>query len=323
MLQNYQYFITLAETLNISHAAQKLYISHQCLSRYLKTLEHECGLTLFERKPAFTLTYAGQTLLEAFREIERIEKNAEQSLEELRTGNSGEIHFGITEGRLRIFFPDLLKRFQEQFPDETLKAVSAPTSEMLDMLLENKLDLVLGGLTRRTVPTLDFKRVMDEDLYLVVSDNLLRTYFAADYPACKEAFIQGADLRLFEALPFTAAHKGFNSRTILDEFLQTSGISLNIVYEANQPDLLHILTSNDYACSFCLSMYLPNIKKLNQMCPPNNQLNVFPIKGLTAKNSIFLISQKGKYFPQYTKSLIKLVRQMCKDEYSLPRLTDQ
>ncbi len=323
MLQNYQYFITLAETLNISHAAQKLYISHQCLSRYLKTLEHECGLTLFERKPTFALTYAGQTLLEAFREIERIEKNTEQSLEELRTGNSGEIHFGITEGRLRIFFPDLLKRYQEQFPDVTLKAVSAPTSEMLDMLLENKLDLVLGGSTRRTAPALEFKRVMDEDLYLVVSDNLLRTHFPEDYPACKKTFAQGADLRLFEGLPFTAAHTGFNSRTILDDFLQANGISLNIVYEANQPDLLHILTSNDYACSFCLSMYLPNIKKLNQMCPPDNQLNVFPIKDLTAKNSIFLISQKGKYFPQYTKSLIKLVRQMCKDEYTLPRLTDQ
>lgn len=323
MLQNYQYFITLAETLNISHAAQKLYISHQCLSRYLKTLEHECGLTLFERKPTFALTYAGQTLLEAFREIERIEKNAEQSLEELRTGSSGEIHFGITEGRLRIFFPDLLKRYQEQFPNVTLKAVSAPTSEMLDMLLENKLDLVLGGLTRRTSPALEFKRVMDEDLYLVVSDNLLRTHFPADYPACKEAFAKGADLRLFEGMPFTAAHTGFNSRTILDEFLQANGISLNIVYEANQPDLLHILTSNDYACSFCLSMYLPNIRKLNQMCPPDNQLNVFPIKDLTAKNSIFLISQKGKYFPQYTKALIKLVRQMCRDEYTLPCPGDQ
>ena len=323
MLQNYQYFITLAETLNISHAAQKLYISHQCLSRYLKTLEHECGLTLFERKPTFALTYAGQTLLEAFREIERIEKNAAQSLEVLRTGNSGEIHFGITEGRLRIFFPDLLKRYQEQFPNVTLKAVSAPTSEMLDMLLENKLDLVLGGLTRRTSPALEFKRVMDEDLYLVVSDNLLRTHFPADYPACKEAFANGADLRLFEGMPFTAAHTGFNSRTILDEFLQANGILLNIVYEANQPDLLHILTSNDYACSFCLSMYLPNIRKLNQMCPPDNQLNVFPIKDLTAKNSIFLISQKGKYFPQYTKALIRLVRQMCRDEYTLSCPGDQ
>ena len=323
MLQNYQYFITLAETLNISHAAQKLYISHQCLSRYLKTLEHECGLTLFERKTTFALTYAGQTLLEAFREIERIEKNAAQSLEELRTGNSGEIHFGITEGRLRIFFPDLLKRYQEQFPNVTLKAVSAPTSEMLDMLLENKLDLVLGGLTRRTSPALEFKRVMDEDLYLVVSDNLLRTHFPADYPACKGAFANGADLRLFEGMPFTAAHTGFNSRTILDEFLQANGISLNIVYEANQPDLLHILTSNDYACSFCLSMYLPNIRKLNQMCPPDNQLNVFPIKDLTAKNSIFLISQKGKYFPQYTKALIRLVRQMCRDEYTLSCPGDQ
>ena len=324
MLQNYLYFITLAETLNISHAAQKLYISHQCLSRYLKTLEHECGLTLFERKPTFALTYAGQTLLDAFREIERIEKNTQQSLDDLKAGNSGVIQFGITEGRLRIFFPELLKRYQNLFPGVTLKAVSAPTSEMLDMLLENKLDLVLGSLTQRSSSSLTFHHVMDEDLYLVVSDHFLRSKFPDSYPPCKESFAaNGVDLRLFEGLPFTAAHRGFNSRTIIDAFLQENNIALNIVYEANQPDLLHLLASNDYACSFCLSMYLPNIRKLNQMCPPDNHLNVFPIKDLTAKNPIFLISQKKRYLPQYTKALIKLICQMCRDEYSLSALNAQ
>lgn len=49
----------LAETKNISKAAEKLYVSHQCLSRYLKNLEDECGLMLFQRKPTLELTYAG------------------------------------------------------------------------------------------------------------------------------------------------------------------------------------------------------------------------------------------------------------------------
>ena len=73
MLQNYHYFLVLSETLNISKAAEKLYISHQCLSRYLKNLEDECGLTLFERKPKLTLTYAGQILPESLREIGRVD----------------------------------------------------------------------------------------------------------------------------------------------------------------------------------------------------------------------------------------------------------
>ena len=83
------------------------------------------------------------------------------------------------------------------------------------------------------------------------------------------------------------------------------------MYEANQPDLLHLMTAQDYAASFSLSMYLPNIQVINRTAPSDNQLNIFPIKGLKTKNSIFLVSQKGKYFPGYTKELIQLIRRQC------------
>lgn len=38
MLNKYLYFMTIAEELSISKAAQKLFISHQGLSLYLKNL---------------------------------------------------------------------------------------------------------------------------------------------------------------------------------------------------------------------------------------------------------------------------------------------
>ena len=164
MLQNYQYFLTLAETLNISQAAKQLFISHQCLSRYLKTLESECGLMLFERKPSLSLTYAGETLLAAFRQIQRIEQDTLSQLEEIQDGTSGEVRIGITEGRLRIFFPRLLESYQPLFPNVTLRVTSAPTAQMLDRLLENKLDLVLGSPTGQFNPALDYSAVLNETL---------------------------------------------------------------------------------------------------------------------------------------------------------------
>ena len=312
MIQNYEYFLTLAETLNISHAAQKLYISHQCLSRYLKNLENECGLTLFERKPSFTLTYAGQVLLESLRDIQRIEQNTQHALRELKTGASGEIRLGVTEGRLRIFLPALLKSYRADFPDVVVRAIGAPTSQMQVMLQENKLDLALGGYTGKQVPGLEYNMVLEEDLYIVVSDNLLRTYFHDSYPACLDTFrAEGVDLKQFEGIPFCTAGKDFNSRVMLDNYLQKHSIDLNIIYEASQPDFLNTLTASDFACSPCLSMYLPNLQTLNRSNPPENQLHAFRIKGMNEKNPLFLISQRGKYFPQYTKAMIKLIRKQC------------
>lgn len=313
MLQNYEYFLALAETQNISRAAERLYVSHQCLSRYLKTLEEECGLTLFERKPSLSLTYAGQVLLEGLREVQRVEQSTKLELTDLKNGSTGVVRLGITEGRLRIVLPDLLKRYQSAFPGVTLKASSAPTSEMLDQLLENKLDLVLGGTTDRTAPNLAYDTILEEDLYLVVSDNLLRQYFPDDFPACKREFSAGADLSRFREMPFCAAARGYNSRTIVDDLMQKSDTALNIIYEANQPDLLHMMTAQDYAASFCLSMYLPNIRTLNRTAPADDQLNIFPIRGLTVRNPIFLISQRGRYFPRYTKELIRMIRRQCRD----------
>lgn len=311
MLQNYEYFLALAETQNISRAAQTLFVSHQCLSRYLKTLEQECGLTLFERKPSLTLTYAGQLLLDALRQVQRVEQNTTQALTELRSGNTGVVRLGLTEGRLRIFLPELLKRYQQAFPGVTLKAVSDPSTVMLQALLDNQLDLVLGGTLRRLSPELEYTTVLEEDLYLVVSDGLLRQYFPDSYPACKEVFATGADIRLFQKMPFCAAAKGYHSRAMVDDLLQKMDVSLDIIYEGNQPDLLHIMTAQDYAASFCLSMYLPHIHSLNRAAPADDQLHIFPLLGLTEKNSVFLISQRGKFFPRYTKELIRLIQAQC------------
>lgn len=311
MLQNYEYFLTLAETKNISKAAEKLYVSHQCLSRYLKNLEDECGLTLFQRKPTLELTYAGTVLADSMREIQRIEQDTRRKLTDLKDGSTGAVRLGVTEGRLRIFLPGLIKAYQEMFPGVMLRAVSAPTKELLELLVDNKLDLVLGSPTDRVIPNLEYLTIMEEDLYLVVSDSLLQQYFPDSYPECKEEFYNGADIRLFQNVPFCAATKGYNSRSIIDEFLQTTNTTIRIIYEANQPDLLHLMTAHDYAASFSLSMYLPHIHSLNQSLPEGHKLNVFPIKGLSRKNPIFLIYRKGTYLPNYTKALIGLIQRQC------------
>ena len=64
--------------------------------------------------------------------------------------------------------------------------------------------------------------------------------------------------------------------------------------------------AHDDAASFSLSMYLPHIHSLNQSLAEGHKLNVFPIKGLSRKNPIFLIYRKGTYLPNYTKVLIGL-----------------
>ncbi len=69
-LRHLRYFMTLAETLNFTRAAETLYISQSTLSQQISALEEELGCKLFERNRRQTkLTSEGQALLAEAREV--------------------------------------------------------------------------------------------------------------------------------------------------------------------------------------------------------------------------------------------------------------
>lgn len=305
MLNNYEYFLVLSEELNISNAAKRLFISHQCLSKYLKGIEENYGVSFFERKPKFALTPAGKAMLETLRQIELAEQNLENQLTDIKEAKSGTINFGITEGRYSILVPKLLKEFHDIYPKVKLNIHRATSPKMQEMVLDNSLDLFLSGISNLTTHNLKYEIVLNEQMYIVISDNLLKQYFPHNYPECKANFAKGVDLTLFQEVPFVLNEKNFNSRILLDRHLSELGISLNCINELTQPDIHYLLCAEDYAASFCLTMYLSGINQLNQFNNSKSHLNVFPIANFTAENPLALIYHKNKKFPSYTHDLKK------------------
>lgn len=311
MINNYKYFLILSEELNISNAAKRLFISHQCLSKYIKGLEEQYGVSFFERKPKIALTPAGKVMLETLREIELAEQNLENQLVDIKEAKSGIINFGITEGRYSILVPKLLKEFHDLYPKVELNIYRGTSPKMQEMILDNSLDLFLSGISNITTHNLKYDILLNEQMYIVISDNLLKKYFSNNYPKCKETFEKGVDLRLFQEVPFVLNKRNFNSRILLDKHLSELGISLNCISELTQPDIHYLLCAEDYAASFCLTMYLSGINQLNKFNNTNSYLNVFPIANFTAENPLALIYHKNKKFPSYTKELKKIIKKFC------------
>lgn len=69
-LRHLKYFVAVAENLNFSRAAVRLYISQPALSRQIKDLEKELSVMLFLRQPdGLKLTEAGKFFLEQAKDI--------------------------------------------------------------------------------------------------------------------------------------------------------------------------------------------------------------------------------------------------------------
>lgn len=71
-LRHIRYFVTLAETLNFTRAADLLYISQSALSQQVADMESELGVRLFRRtKRSVELTGSGQVMLTESRKVLR------------------------------------------------------------------------------------------------------------------------------------------------------------------------------------------------------------------------------------------------------------
>lgn len=69
-LRHLRYFVVVAENLNLTRAAEKLFIAQPPLTRAIKQLEEEVGAELFIRKPrGLQLTTGGEYFLEQARQI--------------------------------------------------------------------------------------------------------------------------------------------------------------------------------------------------------------------------------------------------------------
>lgn len=313
-MATYSYFIVLCEEMSFSKAAERLYISRQYLSKYVKNLEREYGVEFFEDSRKLVLTPAGKIFLETARRINLLENNLTAEMAELRQTKQGTIKFAITDGRYRILFPKLINEFKQSYPNVSVFARSDLYQQPEDLLLNNEIDFaIINGRPHRT-SLFDISTLLNETLYMIISDNLLEQYFPGSYPSCKERFSKGAELKEFANVPFILNYSNPNYRTrkMLEAYAEAENYHLNCVLEMTQNDLHIECAAKDIGACFSWSMYAPIAQRMNER---GASLNLFPLKGFLRANELCLISRKNKILPKYTKDFIRLIQSKMK-QYS-------
>lgn len=220
------------------------------------------------------------------------------------------LRVGTTEGRFRMIMPELIREFQKVCPDIQLDARIGNAEQLREMLVSGDLDLAFSGISPMAPECISKEMVFDERLYLVISDDLMKKYFAEDYAECIEAFQKGADLRRFQGIPFCRSLPNLHCMQILDHVLESYGITLNCIHVSGHFDLHQELAVSNYAACFCLSMYVPHLRKMNEM--GENKLHLFPILDLNETNPVYLLRNQEREEADGREVFAGLVRDWCR-----------
>ncbi|MDY3906102.1 MAG: LysR family transcriptional regulator [Lawsonibacter sp.] len=143
-LRTLRYFITVAQELNITRAAEKLNMSQPPLSNQIRGLEEELGVRLFIRgKRRLTLTDEGSLLLRRAVQLLDLADKTRQELATMKDGISGTICLGMVEGRAPYLSARWISGFREEFPLVRYSLWNGSSDDVLDRLHKGLADLAV------------------------------------------------------------------------------------------------------------------------------------------------------------------------------------
>jgi DNA-binding transcriptional LysR family regulator len=142
-LRHLRYFIAVAEEGHVTRAAERLGMQQPPLSQQIRALERELDAQLFRRKPrGVELTEAGRALLADARTIFAQLDHAVAATRRTARGEEGRLGVGFTSSApFHPFVPRVIRAFREAFPRVALTLEESGTTELIDGLRHDRIDL--------------------------------------------------------------------------------------------------------------------------------------------------------------------------------------
>jgi len=225
-LRHIRYFLAVAEERNFTRAAKKVGIGQPPLSQQIRALEDELETPLFHRlSRGAELTSAGKAFLpEALSILQQAERAKHVALLGAK-GQVGQLRVGFTSSAIfRPIVPAIVRAFHQRHPEVELSLTENDTTQLLQLLAENKVDVTFVRPGRRNPEQVDIYRFKDESSMAVL---------ASTHPLAKRRAIRLSALSKepFVIFPRTAG------ASLFDEVIGSchrSGFDPVIVHEAPQ-----------------------------------------------------------------------------------------
>lgn len=234
-----KYFLAVAREKNISKAAKSLHLSQPTLSKQLKGLEEELGVTLFERgNREIRLTEEGLFLLSRGNEILNL---VEKTTINLRKDEvvTGEIYVGGGETRAMSLIAKVTKRMMDDYPEIKLYLYSGNADDVMEKLDNGLLDfgVVVNPTNKQKYKSISLPQT--DKWGLLVRSN----HFLAENEAITPEDLRGVPLLISQ------------QRLVSDQISEWFGNNLDQLHIVGSYNLLYnasLMVEEGVGCALCI-----------------------------------------------------------------------
>lgn len=218
----YLAFIKTVEYGSFTRAAELLNYSQSGVSRMINDLEKEWGVTLLERSRAgVRLTSAGAELLADARKLCDEYTRLQTRVDDLRGVRSGIIRVGTFSSVATHWLPNIIKRFQKDYPGIDYELLLGDYTEIEEWIAEGRVDCGFLRLPTRA----------EFECFSLEKDRLL-AILPKEHPLAE---LDKVPLEALSGEPFMLLEKGANAE--VSEIFERNRLSPRV----------HFTTWDDYA----------------------------------------------------------------------------
>ncbi|WII39937.1 LysR family transcriptional regulator [Paenibacillus thiaminolyticus] len=279
------YFVTVADQLSYSKAAQKLHISQPSLSNAIKNLEQEVGSPLLERSTRkIELTDAGKVLYNKSLQLLSHMNILKKEMQEVRLTGSGELIIGMIES-VRHWVPKVIREYQGRFPSIRIKLIEVLSRKaVIDSLRKYHTHLII---TNQCIEEDDIESLplYKEKLVLVLH---------RDHPLSAKESITFSELA---EEPFIISMEGFQTREDILEAFALEEAAPNIQFEIERFETALTLVRENLGVAIIPENYLVE--------PKDASIVRKTIDSPALERTVYLTYMKNRYLAPAVQSFLE------------------
>ncbi len=300
------YFTVVAEEQNVSHAAQKLYISQQSLSNHIKHLEEELQVKLFERTPRLSLTYAGQCTLRTAREILKLQKQLYDTIDDIKDEKIGSLIIGTTHVRARTYLTEIIPSFLNIYPQVQLETVADRRMKVWEMLLQEKLDLIILNQPPENA-FVERVPLIEDPFCVVIPHNLMVRHFPDNYKQLLDYWNHGGEFHadLLTGVPVIIP-KGTTISEKAHLYLGRNQMSPHIAMQINDVESTFRLCQKGVGITFSYERYANTM--IRNYSDSEMPIHIIPIPDPDMIGNVMLCFLKNRYQTKLMRSFIQIAK---------------